>query len=132
MERYTDEERTQRYEFITCYRRFSYFRGESECIFKRGKLKRFREGFQEAQGKLAELNELEILNCSFKAFRTFYVTKRSYKFNNPFEAQYRAKMSTTQAHPTVTNTIEEECEVVKQGFQYVTDVEDVKLWQKPK
>ena len=32
----------------------------------------------------------------------------------------------------MTHTIEEAWEAVKQGFQYVTDVEDVKLWQKPK
>jgi len=32
----------------------------------------------------------------------------------------------------VTRTIEEAKEAVEQGFQYVTDVEDVKIWQKPK
>jgi hypothetical protein len=29
-------------------------------------------------------------------------------------------------------TIEEAQEAIEQGFQYITDVEDVKLWQKPK
>jgi hypothetical protein len=32
----------------------------------------------------------------------------------------------------VTRTIEEAKEAIEQGFQFVTDVENVKLWQKRK
>ncbi len=121
---------------------------ESELIFKKGKLDHFREGFRKHRVKLAEeLDEPEILKCSFKTFRTYYITKCSYLFNDPFEVQYRAghtDIGTTQDYirrehsmnhevlSKVTRTIEEAQEAIEQGFQYVTDVEDVKLWQKPK
>jgi len=60
----------------------------SEFIFKKGTLDSFRGGFRKHRVKLAlELNEPEILKCNFKTFRTFYITKCSYKFNDPFEVQ---------------------------------------------
>lgn len=121
---------------------------DSEYIFKKGKLDSFREGFRKHRVKLAkELNEPKILNCSFKTFRTYFITNCSYKFNDPFEVQYRAghtQMSTTQLYirregsmnreyvSRVTRTIEEAQQAIEQGYHYVTDVEDVKLWQKPK
>ncbi len=121
---------------------------ESEYIFKKGTLDSFREGFRKHRVKLAqELNEPNILQCSFKTFRTYFVTNCSYKFNDPFEVQYRAghtQISTTQLYirrehsmnreyvSLVTRTIEEAQEAIESGFRYVTDVEDVKLWQKPK
>lgn len=121
---------------------------ESQYIFRKGTLDSFREGFRKHRVKLAEeLGEPEILKCSFKTFRTFYVTSCSYRFSDPFEVQYRAghtQMSTTQLYirrehsmnrefvSRVTRTIEEAQEAIEQGFQYITDVEDVKLWQKPK
>ena len=89
----------------------------------------------------------DILKCSFKKFRTFYVTSCSYKFNNPFEVQYRAghtQMITTQIYirrehsinleffSRVIRIIEEAQKAVEQGVQYVTNVEDAKLWHKPK
>ena len=121
---------------------------ESDYIFKNGKLDNFSEGFRRHRVKLAEeLNEPEMRKCSFKTFRTFYITKCSYLYNDPFEVQYRAghtQMSTTQLYirrehsmnreyvSKVTRTVEEAQEAIEQGFQYITDVEDVKLWQKPK
>lgn len=120
----------------------------TEYIFKKGLLDNFREGFRRHRKKLAEeLNEPEIMKCSFKTFRTFYITHCSYKFNDPFEVQYRAghtQMSTTQLYirrelsmnkgfvSKTTRTIEEAQEAIEMGFQYVTDIEDVKLWQKPR
>jgi len=63
---------------------------ESEYLFKKGMLDSFREGFRKHRVKLAEeLDEPEILKCSFKTFRTYYVTSCSYKFNDPFEVQGR-------------------------------------------
>jgi len=121
---------------------------ESEYIFKKGTLRSFRGGFRRHRARLAEeLNEPELLNCSFKTFRTFYVTKCSYLFHDPFEVQYRAghvKIDTTQLYirrehsmnrevvSRVTHTLEEAQEAIEQGFQYVTDHGDAKLWSKPK
>ena len=63
---------------------------ESMYVFRKGVLKYFQEGFRKHREKLAvELNEPEILKCSFKTFRTFYGTKCSYKFRDPFEVKYR-------------------------------------------
>lgn len=59
---------------------------ESEYVFRKGELKYFQEGFRKHRVKLtATLNAPEILKCSFKTFRTFYGTKCSYKYRDPFE-----------------------------------------------
>ena len=108
----------------------------------------FQEGFRKHREKLAvELNEPEILKCSFKTFRTFYGTKCSYKFRDPFEVKYRmghVQITTTELYirreqamsyeyiSLVTRTIEESQQAVEDGFEYVTDMEGVKLWRKPK
>lgn len=122
---------------------------ESEYVFHNGQeLEYFREGFRKHRVKLAaELDEPEILKCSFKTFRTFFITRQSYKFNNPFEVQYRAghtHMSTTELYirregamkrefvNLVTRTLEEEQDAIDQGYEYVKDRDGVSLWRKPK
>lgn len=120
----------------------------TEYIFKKGLLDNFREGFRRHRKKLAEeLNEPEIRKCSFKTFRTFYITRLSYDFDSSWEVQYRAghtQMSTTQLYirrelsmnkgfvSKTTRTLEEEQQAIEQGFEYVKDREGVSLWRKPK
>lgn len=35
-------------------------------------------------------------------------------------------------HSAVANTVEEACQLIEQGFEYVTEVEEVKLFRKRK
>jgi integrase len=121
---------------------------ENEYVFRKGMLKYFQEGFLKHREKLAaELNEPEILKCSFKTFRTFYGTKCSYKFRDPFEVKYRmghVQLKTTELYirreqamsyeytSLVTHTIEEAKQAIEDGFEYITDQDNVKIWRKPK
>ncbi len=120
----------------------------SEYVFKKGILDHFREGFRKHRVKLsAELGEPEILKCSFKTLRTFYGIKISYIFNDPFEVQYRmghTNISTTLKYIRrsramnrnfdckTTRTVEEAEQAIKAGFGYVTEIDSVRLWRKPK
>ena len=120
----------------------------NEYLFRKGKLENFRYGFRRHRVKLAvELNEPEILKCSFKTFRTFYGTRCSYKFRDPFEVKYRmghVQITTTELYirreqamsyeytSHVTHTIEEAQQAVEDGFEYITDQDNVKIWRKPK
>ena len=111
-------------------------------------LKHFMGGFRKHRVKLAaELDEPELLKCSFKTFRTFYGTRCSYKFRDPFEVKYRmghVQVKTTELYirrekamsyeyiSLVTHTIQEAQHAIEDGFEYVTDMDNVKIWRKPK
>lgn len=71
----------------------------------------------------------------------------SYIFNDPFEVQYRmghTHLSTTLKYIRrsramnrnfdckTTRTVEEAEQAIEAGFEYVTEIDDVNLWRKPK
>ena len=119
----------------------------SECVFKKGKLENFRYGFRRHRANLAEeLNDEEILKCSFKTFRTFFATKMS-RIHSMRQVQYmlgQTQLATTEKYVLraesmkqdyeglTTRTEEESLEAIENNYQFVFIEDGVKYWRRPR
>ncbi len=119
----------------------------SEYVFKKGKLENFRYGFRRHRANLAkELNDEEILKCSFKTFRTYFATKMSL-IHSMRQVQYmlgHTQLATTEKYGLraesmnpdyeglTTCTKEESLEAIENNYQFVFIEDGTKYWKRPK
>lgn len=108
----------------------------------------YAKAYRQMRNKLSKkINDLSIHQIRLYDFRHYFCTKKLYDLNNPFTVMIlmgHKKLATTQRYMHMINLESDEYEcsgvttakaaikLIEAGFQYVTEIEGIKLFKKRK